>query len=111
MRVFLSFVETHLYLHVTYEELLMRRTGHPAAVQGRAAHQRLAAYGEGLRARLLSQGPTQPLLEELHHVMCTWLLGHVPRVDLGVPLAATPAPAPGPAADTATPLPRLPQAG
>lgn len=108
--VFLSFVETHLYLHLTYEELLMRRTGNPAAAQGRAAHARLEAYGQGFRARLAAQGLTLPLLEELHHVMHTWLLGHVVRVDVGLQTALQASPQPAGAA-ASTPVPRLLRAG
>ncbi|WP_189643931.1 bacteriohemerythrin [Deinococcus piscis] len=111
LKVWLSFLETHLYLHLTYEELLMRRTGHPAAERGRAAHKRLEAYGQGFRARLAAQGLSLPLLEELHHVMHTWLLGHVVRTDVSTPQLRKPA-AQGTArlvqrqVSAATPLPR-----
>lgn len=113
--VFLSFVETHLYLHLTYEELLLRRSGHAAAAnETRATHARLEAYAQGFRARAASQGLTLPLLEELLHVMYTWLPGHVRRASRWSLPTSTAAPTISGSTSRhwqARRLPHLPQAG
>lgn len=78
-----DFLECYVNAHFAYEELCMSLRDCPAAATNREAHDRLLnLVSKSVDSYKLAPAPTQAMLEQLHHTLKHWLLGHVCGVDL-----------------------------
>lgn len=68
--------------HFAFEEECMTRRGCSAAQENAAAHAAFLEAIAAFRERLDNEGPTEPLLRELHSTAQAWLHSHICQVDI-----------------------------
>lgn len=68
--------------HFAYEESCMSRRGCSAARDNEAAHAAFLQTVAAFQERLKEEGPTEPLLRELHATAQAWLHSHICQVDI-----------------------------
>lgn len=68
--------------HFAFEEDCMNRRGCSAARENAAAHAAFLGAIASFRERLGEEGPSEPLLRELHATAQAWLRSHICQVDV-----------------------------
>lgn len=83
------FLDIYMREHFQEEEAAMDRLRCPEAELNRRGHARFLATFEFLNRRLLDEGPSEALAQEVHHELAEWFVHHILLVDVRMAKSAT----------------------
>jgi hemerythrin len=75
------FIETYVHEHFQEEEAHMHRIDCPEAELNRKGHQRFLATFQALNTRLLVEGPSETLAQDVHNELAEWFVHHILLID------------------------------
>ncbi|HXP89927.1 MAG TPA: hemerythrin family protein [Fibrobacteria bacterium] len=75
------FLEIYVREHFQDEETEMERLDCPEAELNRKGHQRFLSTFQALQRRLVGEGPSASLAQEVHHELGEWFMHHILLVD------------------------------
>ncbi len=78
---FIKSMGSYAKLHFDIEERCMNRYKCPFAIKNKDAHMKFMKAFEEFQKRVETEGPSEPLLKEVHDVAENWLTNHILRID------------------------------